>query len=287
MIYAIVAALPSEAKSLIEHFRLKQVIGDHPFGIWKNERIHLIVSGVGKISSSAATAYLYKFLSRPADVWINFGIAGHPHLPIGQPVVPISIKDVAAEKTVYPILLTAPPCLTAPLHTVDKAEKTYRENVLYDMEGSGFFLAASKFLSLERISLFKIVSDNLQCHFGNITKKGVQEIISQQLPLFEKWIRSFPEDLDQKPVLNDESIFDNRRLTFSQKVKLKKIYEKILLLSQENPQEFQTKMRNLHDTELYSFLENYLETLLRKKISGRSDFNEDRNFRNQEEDPGH
>ena len=55
----LVVALPSEARPIIDYFSLMQRASD-PFGLYANadEKVWLILSGVGKTKSEAATEYL-------------------------------------------------------------------------------------------------------------------------------------------------------------------------------------------------------------------------------------
>lgn len=89
---AIVTALPSEAKPLIEFFNSK----------FKRLKLHLLFiemtlftlsSGIGKINAALAVSYLQGKLSECHQAWLNVGIAGHQSMAIGTRIIPHKIID--------------------------------------------------------------------------------------------------------------------------------------------------------------------------------------------------
>jgi len=69
----IVTALCSEAEPIIEYFRLKKNTASNKFDIFENDRIALVVSGIGKIKSAIATTILSSTYSSPDVTFFNFG----------------------------------------------------------------------------------------------------------------------------------------------------------------------------------------------------------------------
>jgi len=53
----IYAALPCEAKPLVEHFKLKKDTTIQPFAVYLNQDICLTVTGLGKSAMAAGVAY--------------------------------------------------------------------------------------------------------------------------------------------------------------------------------------------------------------------------------------
>ncbi len=74
----LVIALPSEAKPLLSHYKLKAVEDSCGFKIYQKDEMALVVSGVGKSAAAAATAYLQAMTGNEPDrAWINIGMGGH------------------------------------------------------------------------------------------------------------------------------------------------------------------------------------------------------------------
>ena len=74
-----VIALPSEAKTLIEEFKMFPIQGDTLFPVYKNknEDEWLIITGVGQLNATSGVSYLYSLCPYArTSFWINFGIAG-------------------------------------------------------------------------------------------------------------------------------------------------------------------------------------------------------------------
>ena len=72
-----VTALTAEATPIVERFRMTRREGSFP--IYSSDNASLVVSGMGKRASAAATAYLHaKTEEKPNPVWVNVGIGGPP-----------------------------------------------------------------------------------------------------------------------------------------------------------------------------------------------------------------
>lgn len=166
MIY-IVQAMRQEAAPIIQHFHLKKSNLLSKWEVFQNLEIIHITTGIGKLSSAiATTALLSKFNLSPKDIILNIGIAGtnDTKIPINSCFLVHKILELSTKKTLYPDILFSPPILTKELITSDTLvhQSADQNSVLYDMEGFGFFKAASKFLELHQIGLIKIVSDHIQ-----------------------------------------------------------------------------------------------------------------------------
>ena len=86
-------ALYSEAKPIIEFYKLKEV-NDRYFKIYRNEKYILIISGIGKILSAAALSHLFTRFENFSDKLISIGIAGSTkNLPIAEIVNVSKIVD--------------------------------------------------------------------------------------------------------------------------------------------------------------------------------------------------
>ena len=190
MIY-IVTALHCEAKPLIDHFDLKKDPVSKKFDVFTNDRIALIVGGIGKIRSAIATTFL--LTSRDVSnisVVLNIGICGsvREDRKIGELLYIHSITDRAAGRHYYPETIIDFGLNEGTLETFDiPVEKSKLPMVafdLVDMEASGFFQAASLFVEIHRICCFKIVSDFLE--LSHISKDFISALVTDKIPDIER-----------------------------------------------------------------------------------------------------
>ncbi len=178
----LVAAFIHEARPLIEHHRLFPLKGKHPYPLYENDQFMLVLSGMGKLASAAATAYLQGLtLNRGAVAWLNFGLAGHQSFEVGQGFIAHRILDQGSEQCYYPPRIFPFPCPTSDLITVEKPERRYEMPSGYDMEASGFFKTALRTSTLELIHSYKVVSDNPQHPIEVDTKASVIRLMSSRI----------------------------------------------------------------------------------------------------------
>lgn len=175
----IYAALPCEAKPLVEHFNLKKDTTVQPFAVYLNQNICLTVTGLGKSAMAAGVAYTQAlFASVEYSVLVNIGIAGHKHHAIGSLFLIDKITDADSRKSYYPPLVFTPPCPTAGIQTVSITQLDYDPHTLCDMEASAFYETAVRFSSAELIHSLKVISDNESSPAENIQSKQVAELIA-------------------------------------------------------------------------------------------------------------
>jgi len=182
------AALPCEAKPLIEHFKLKKDLSVSAFTIYRNTDITLTVTGVGKTAMAAGVAYtlaLFPAMNLPA--LLNIGIAGHHSHGLGTAYVIEKISDQETGRSYYPQLVVTPPCLTHALVTVAQAQADYESNAIYEMEASAFYEIAMRLCSSELIQCIKVISDNKDNPSTQIKPAQVSRWVSDILPLIEKF----------------------------------------------------------------------------------------------------
>lgn len=153
-----VAALAAEARVLLDSYNFSR-IKDQPFPLYYSQKhsMHLVISGIGKINSAAATAWLGAQLP-PHSIWINFGTVGAKTAELGSSCWIHKITDRSNGRHYYPTVL--PYWKSASLVCYDQAQ--HHPQQLVDMESSGFFPTASLFTHRELVQLYKLVSDNEQ-----------------------------------------------------------------------------------------------------------------------------
>lgn len=224
-----VVALASEARPLIDHYRLRAVDTKGAFPLYQHGDLVLIVSGVGKVAAAAATAFLQaRCVSDGRACWINVGIAGHPNRSVGEGIVVHRITDAASDRSWYPPQLLDLPCDSDSLITVDAPVTNYRDVVAYDMEAAGFFPTASRFSAGEIIQCYKVVSDNRAASVDVVTGELIESLIRDKLAdidalvagmgsLFSRYESMHREPTDLKRFL------DTWRFSTSQRHRLRRL----------------------------------------------------------------
>jgi adenosylhomocysteine nucleosidase len=183
----IYTALPCEARPLIDHFRLKKDLDSHPFELYRNERISLTVTGIGKCAMAAGVAYTQARAGGAVEpILLNVGIAGHAEHEVGRVFLAGKIVDADTARNYYPPLAFAPPCAVETVRTGSRPQLDYTEPHLYDMEASAFYKTAARFSTGELIQCLKVVSDNRQAPAERLQPKQVTELIAGQLPVLER-----------------------------------------------------------------------------------------------------
>ena len=189
----LVVALPSEARPIIDYFRLMHRAFD-PFGLYADvdEKVWLTLSGVGKTESEAATGYLADMSNSAGDaVWLNIGIAGHNDLSVGTCVIAHTVVDAITgleKDLLFPI---QPPIKTVTVKTMKKAVEDYPDGYVYDMEAAGFISSALNHSPAEQIQIIKVISDNRLNPTSAISRNFVSRIIAEALPQIDHLIQVF------------------------------------------------------------------------------------------------
>ncbi len=203
----IITALKPEAIEIIKHFKLKS-----NNNIYQNDKINLIITGQGKIKSAINTALL---LQKYPYKSINFGVAGSNKYEVNEGFFIHKIIDFETSHSYYPDFFKEK---SSEIVCISKPSKYFK---LVDMESSGFFEAAYKFLSVEKIILYKIVSDTPSYKFN---PKEVPTLIKNHIHIIEELIQE-----DKNPFEDIEELIHSIPLTQTQKIILKNIliYKKL------------------------------------------------------------
>ncbi len=226
-----VIALKGEAEEIIKNYAMKR-LATTPFPVYKNKDFDmwLILSGIGQLNAVAATTYLYvKSDASYNTIWINFGIVGSRNFKVGELIQIDKITSSDFQDNYYP----SPSAFKnnnierCNLITVNKPEKLFENDGVYDMEAYGFFSFAKKIAPHELISVLKIISDIPGTDLSEIDKHSVEILVSKQIQLIEKVLKNLLAS--QKIIflqLKDPKYFDEiclqKKFTFSQKVTLRK-----------------------------------------------------------------
>ena len=189
----LVVALQAEAQPLITHFGLSCESPMAVFRIYRRASMALVVSGVGKSLSAAATGYLCGssdgWRSAP---WINVGVAGHRNVDVGELIVANKIVDQSTAHSWYPPQLVSN-VVNSTLITVDEPEETYPERAAYDMEAAGFFPAATRCSSGELVQSIKVISDNPHQSIASLNARSIEQLITKNVSKIEQFINRLSE----------------------------------------------------------------------------------------------
>jgi nucleoside phosphorylase len=168
----IVTATKLEASVIIQTLNLKKT-SSKPFVVYENSNFCLIISNIGILNASIATTFL--LTNKKIKKIVNFGVAGSSieNSCIGE------IYEI--EKVYYESAKIATFSLnhfkTAPLKSQNHPATKSKKQMLFDMEGFGYFVASKKFLEKESIFLLKMVSDflDIEGFDKNLISKKLQE----------------------------------------------------------------------------------------------------------------
>lgn len=172
-----------EAKALCSHYRLKRCQRTSSFPLYNNrdKTIYLIESGIGKVAAAAGVASAYYLSGANAtSVFLNIGIAGG-NLALGTVVAIDKIVDHDSQQHFYPGLIDQNKHSYTTLTTYSTPHQDYDHSTLMDMEASGFYQSALRFVSTEQIACLKIISDNNIESQRALNKQSVSELMSNAL----------------------------------------------------------------------------------------------------------
>lgn len=179
----IIVALPCEARLLLDIYHLSLIENSSNLQLFSNKdrSIHLIVSGIGKVFTAAAVGYLHALTGANAHTcYLNIGIAGGLQKSIGSIYLVHKIIDAANNKIFYPTPILPGFLSHSAMMTVDQIQSQYPQQQLLDMEASGFFSAATCFVTQEQVQILKIISDNSPESMQNIRPATVISLFEKQ-----------------------------------------------------------------------------------------------------------
>lgn len=255
----IVVAHDLEARLPIQWLGLQQVNSD-PRIYSDGKGIRLVVAGQGRQCAAAAVNYLgHSHRSKTSAAWLNFGIAGHQSLALGQSLVPDRIEEAASRETYYPAPVF-PATNRGLLVTVDEPEFNYPEVAAYDMEGSAFWQAASKQSTLELVQCLKVVSDNREHSHELLNKGRILEIIESAredfLGLAEAMLALLSQLPNPVPFLEQQiELRESVHLSSTQKIQLERLLQRLHALDLGKDLEEIVKNRHTDSRALISQLE--------------------------------
>ena len=229
----LISALKPEARPLLEHFDLRPLPGSGAFPVYQNRDgdITLTRSGLGKAAAAAATKLTRAlFKTDKSHAWLNLGIAGHASLPLSQAALVAKVTDAASGQTWFPSRVFSAALPVCELLTIDEPRKDYQE-VLFDMEGAGFFSAVSGCATTELAQTVKVVSDNAERPPEDLTPTRISRLLEDNLAVIDELARQLlslagEERRRLHPGADYEALIRERRFTATQREQLKTLLRK-------------------------------------------------------------
>ena len=212
--FFIVCALAAEARPLISALSLRKDEHVCPYDTYfdVDSTCVLVLSGMGNVAASSATSYLLtRFQFQPdQDFLLNFGsCAGkQPGLYLIH-----KITDSVTGRDFYPDMLYDLSSCGLPLSsekelvTVPKVISSLPDpDLLYEMEASGIYQAASRFCPPHRMIFLKYVSDAGEEDPKKITPALLTKKADEQIQKVLSLLQYLKEDTSEEEQI-DEDLF--------------------------------------------------------------------------------
>ena len=235
-----VVALKAEAEIILDEYNMNLDPEFTLFQVFRNfEKTRwLILSGIGRHNSAAATTYLYMISQASRSTsWINLGIAGSGKGHYGDLCLVNKISNNSSSNT-YPATMPKVTFHKMNLFTTDVPLTDYTLHELIDMEGSAFYDITNKLSGREFICLMKVISDGPNNDIEDLNKFKIRELINLNIANI-KTIVSYYEKLSmdqyqiiQQPKILSE-ILSQWHFSVSQKHQLENLIKRINTLSKD------------------------------------------------------
>ena len=235
-----VVALKVEAEIILDEYNMNFDPEFTLFQVFRNfEKTRwLILSGIGRHNSAAATTYLYMISKASRSTcWINLGIAGSGKGHYGDLCLVNKISNNDSSNT-YPATMPKVTFHKMNLFTTDVPLTDYTLHELIDMEGSAFYDITNKLSGREFICLMKVISDGPNNDIEDLNKFKIRELINLNIANI-KTIVSYYEKLSmdqyqiiQQPKILSE-ILSQWHFSVSQKHQLENLIKRINTLSKD------------------------------------------------------
>lgn len=226
-----VVALTSEARPLIEHYKMCLCQDTHGFRVYATDTVRLVITGMGKVQAAAGTAYLASFGPHFGRAWLNIGIAGHRRLAAGTGTFAQKITDQATKVSWYPPLIADMPGVGVHVTTYDKPITSYPAETVCEMEAAAYYSVAARFSPGEVVQCYKIISDNRFNSVSELTPSRVEHLIGDHMREVDGLLESLcdlTEDLLQSVQNQPEFVqfIERWHFTVSQKAQLREVLRK-------------------------------------------------------------
>ena len=235
-----VVALKEEAEIILDEYNMNFDPEFTLFQVFRNfaKTRWLVLSGIGRHNSAAATTYLYIISNASRSTsWINLGIAGSGKGHYGDLCLVNKISNNGSSNT-YPATIPNVTFDKMKLFTSDVPVVNYTLHELIDMEGSAFYDVTNKISSRELICLIKVISDGPDNSIKDLNKLKIIELIKSNITNI-KTIVSYYENLStiEHEIKTKPKIFSKIssqwHFTVSQQHKLNNLITRINTLTKD------------------------------------------------------
>ena len=235
-----VVALKVEAEIILDEYNMNFDPEFTLFQVFRNfEKTRwLILSGIGRHNSAAATTYLCMISDASRSTsWINLGIAGSGKGHYGDLCLVNKISNNGSSNT-YPATMPKVSFHKMNLFTTDVPLTDYTLHELIDMEGSAFYDITNKLSGREFICVMKVISDGPNDNIEDLNKFKIRELIKLNIANI-KTIVSYYEKLsmDQYQIIQQpkilSKILSQWHFSVSQKHRLENLIKRINILSKD------------------------------------------------------
>ena len=258
-------ALTSEARPLIEHYKMSLLQNAHGFQLYTRDSMRLVITGMGKVHAAAGTAYLASFDPHSRRAWLNVGIAGHHSLAEGTFTFAQKITDQATKKSWYPPQIIGIPGVGAHITTYDEPVTSYPGETVCEMEASAYYAVATRFSPGEVVQCCKIISDNRLIKTSDLTPQRVEQLVGEHVGEVDSLIQSLSElakdlvrcDQDQPELLQ---FIERWHFTISQKVQLREALRKLMARNAEKMLQVEQWQHCGSAKHVLSEIERYLKS---------------------------
>lgn len=195
----IMVALSAEAQPIAASLGLRGSQRAQPFRSYHGDNCHLFVSGIGKLKTAAACgwagAVVASLQDQPAAriCWINAGICGHGSRPKGTLIRASSIEDERGDRRFYPPDIFSSELPADRLVSVDEPQRVYARGTAYDMEANAFWMTASRFSSLELLTIIKVVSDGPNDDLDSLDRSAIVKLAERMAAPIQSTARALTE----------------------------------------------------------------------------------------------
>tara|TARA_B110000967_G_scaffold207534_1_gene257151 strand:+ start:524 stop:1366 length:843 start_codon:yes stop_codon:yes gene_type:complete len=237
----IIVAHGLEAKALVRMLELERHHVSSEFVEYSNSnKLHLLVSGIGKEAITAAVTYLGEQQASDSGeirAWLNIGIAGHRDASLGNAWLGNKITDQSSGACAYPPQLIEG-IEVGSVVTVDEPENSYPLDAAYEMEASAFYAEATKYSTAELVQVFKVISDNLVNPISEIDIRSVPGLIAAQAPQLQILIEGMSaiatqHNSSQRLPSYFSEVCSKIHLTVNQKLQLRRLCQRYKALGME------------------------------------------------------
>ena len=235
-----VVALKAEAEIILDEYNMNFDPEFTLFQVFRNfEKTRwLILSGIGRHNSAAATTYLYMISQASRSTsWINLGIAGSGKGHYGDLCLVNKISNNSSSNT-YPATMPKVTFHKMNLFTTDVPLIDYTFHELIDMEGSAFYDITNKLSGREFICLIKVISDGPNNNIKDLNKFKIRELIKLNIANIKTVISYYEKlSMDEYQIIEQPKIISKIHsqwhFSVSQKHRLENLIKRINTLSKD------------------------------------------------------